>query len=126
MLKRRKPLEWIAMSDGSICVWWRNHEILVDQEDFRIFQRYYLCCKNNRVLLPDGSIIRAIVPVVYLPNCKKKQRYFRIPALHSIIMGTQHWQKVVHLNGNQLDCRKKNLRIWTQNTKRNWTKELLK
>jgi len=124
MLKRKKPLRWITVSGGGICVWWHENEILIDQEDFKFFHRYYHTVRITKFYKPDGTLVRERVPIMYIPRKSRSKEKFKFPTLARIVMNAGNWQKIIHLNGNQWDCRKQNLRIWTQNTKKNWTKEL--
>jgi len=124
MLKRRIPLRWLPLSDGSICIWWHDKEIVVNQEDFRLFSSYYHTCRPTRVKNPDGTVYIQKIPILFPPRRGRKKT--RKPPLHSVIMGVHHWQKVIHLDGDQYNCRKTNLRVWTNNSKLDWTKELKK
>jgi hypothetical protein len=81
----------ILISDGNITI--------VDDEDFERLSQWKWSANGN------GYAVRG----EHLGNRKYRKIY-----LHREILGAERGEKVDHVNGNQLDNRKENLRIATQ------------
>ena len=121
MLHRKLPLHHLPQSDGSHIVWWHDKEIVVDEEDFVWFLKRYHTARPTLVRHLDGSIVREYIPIFYP---KKKGGYKRKQhrPVASVIMKCPYWNHVVHLDGDQWNCRKKNLRVVKFTGNVDWTK----
>jgi hypothetical protein len=122
-MKRRTKLYKCQNSDKTWTYWWRNKELILDNNNTHYLDDLYLTAKSAKIMKPNGRVIRVKMPCFIEPRNGRKKTHVR--AVHSIIMKLPNhsWKKVIHLDGDPWNCRKKNLRIVSQSCK-NWTKLL--
>jgi hypothetical protein len=122
MLNRKKPLEYEQLEDGSYAVQWGKKKILVDEDDFHLFEDFYHSSTVNRARNSKGKTIMTRTIIMY-PNRVRGRRRPNF-YLHHLIMDAPQYYHVIHLDNNQFNCRKANLRVLVPDSRHDWTKDI--
>lgn len=87
---------------------------IIDDEDEERVKAFKWCLQRNDYTRKSGETIYKL----YAARSTYKEKSRSTALLHRFILGANPGQEVDHVNGNGLDCRRKNLRFATRSQNR--------